>query len=286
MAEERAPAPSAYLHGTEGPERQRLTRLNALLNAACLKEIALQGGERVLDVGSGLAQLTRGLARATGPTGRVVGIERDAVQRNEALRQAREAGEEDLVELRPGEAEQLPLRTEEWGTFDVAHTRFLLEHVRDPLSVVRQMVQAVRPGGRVILEDDDHDVWRVWPEPPGFVALWRAYMESYVRLGNDPSVGRKLVELLHQAGAQPRRNHWIFFGGCSGDPNFVTLVENAIGILEGARAVMLEQRLIEERALNEALAALRAWGQRGDAALWYAMSWAEGVRPRTPGSEA
>ena len=39
--------------------------------------------------------------------------------------------------------------------------------MRDPLAVVRQMVRAVKPGGRVVLADDDHDLLRLWPEPPG-----------------------------------------------------------------------------------------------------------------------
>ena len=37
--------------------------------------------------------------------------------------------------------------TDEWGTFDLVHARFLLEHVSDPLAVVRSMARAVRPGG-------------------------------------------------------------------------------------------------------------------------------------------
>ena len=72
------------------------------------------------------------------------------------------------MDLRSGDALALPLRTEEWGDFDVAHARFVLEHVRDPLGVVRSMVRAVKFGGRIVLEDDDHEVIRLWPEPPGF----------------------------------------------------------------------------------------------------------------------
>jgi 2-polyprenyl-3-methyl-5-hydroxy-6-metoxy-1,4-benzoquinol methylase len=47
------------------------------------------------------------------------------------------------------------------GHFDVAHARFLLEHVPDPLVIVRTMVRAVRPGGRVILADDDYEGLRL-----------------------------------------------------------------------------------------------------------------------------
>ena len=268
--------PSRYLHGTEPHEQARLSRLNELLNEASLRELALRGGERILDVGCGLGQLTRAMARAAGT--RVVGVERDPVQIAEALRQAREAGEEERIELRRGDAVRLPLADGEWGGFDVAHTRFLLEHVPDPPAVVRQMTRAVRPGGRVGLEDDAHDTMRLWPEPPGFGPLWSAYVRTYDRLGNDPLVGNRLVSLLWEAGAAPVRNTWIFFGSCAGSLDFVPYVENLAGILEGAREPIVAGGLLPEESFQSALDALHAWGGRPDAAIWFAMAWAEGRR--------
>jgi ubiquinone/menaquinone biosynthesis C-methylase UbiE len=260
-------------------EQQRLSLLNDLMNGAALRELGLQGGERVLDVGSGLAQLARAFGRAVGSRGRVLGIERDPQQLAEAFRQAQQAGEENLIELRAGDALALPLYASEWGTFDVAHTRFVLEHVRDPLQVVRQMARAVRPGGRIVLQDDDHDVIRLWPEPPGFGSVWQAYLRTYDRLGNDPYIGRRLVTLLHQAGAAPTRNTWIFFGSCAGNPTFELLVNNMLGILEGARATILAQALLDGETFDAGLAGLAAWKRRPDAAFWYAICWAEGIRP-------
>jgi SAM-dependent methyltransferase len=269
-------AGSHYIHGTEPQEQHRLSRLNDLLNAASLRELGLSGGERVLDVGCGLAQLTRAMARSSGV--RVLGIDRDPIQIAEALRQASEASEEGLIELRQGDALRLPLAEAEWGRFDVAHTRFLLEHVPDPAAVVRQMTQAVRPGGRVVLEDDAHDTMRLWPEPPGFGPLWNAYLRTYDRLGNDPLVGNRLVSLLWEAGAAPVRNTWIFFGSCASSPDFTAYLENLAAILEGAREPVVAGGLLMAESFEGALAALRAWGGRPDAAIWFAMAWAEGRR--------
>jgi ubiquinone/menaquinone biosynthesis C-methylase UbiE len=283
MATSKIDGPSSYIHGTEPAEQRRLSRLNDLLNQASLRELNLHGGEKILDVGSGLAQLTRAMARAVGREARVLGIERDADQLAEARRQAYDDGELDIVEFREGDALTLPLRDEEWNTFDIAHTRFLLEHVSDPLSVVRGMVRAVRPGGRIVLSDDDHDVLRLWPEPPGFTPLWHAYIRTYDRLGNDPFVGRRLVGLLHEAGAAPIRNTWIFFGSCSGSPDFPDVVENLEKILLGARTLILSTAHIEEESFDDGIAALKTWSRRPDAAFWFAMSWAEGRRPAVGG---
>jgi len=239
----------------------------------------LRGGEKVLDVGCGLAQLTRAMARAVGKTGRVVGVERDRAQLAEANRQASEKGEEHLVELREGDAYALPLSEDEWGVFDLVHTRFVLEHVGDPLKVVKGMVRAARPGGRIILEDDDHDVLRLHPEPPGFRALWEAYMRTYEKLGNDPYVGRRLVSLLHEAGARPVRNTWIFFGSCAGQPNFDAVVNNVLGILRGARESIIRHALVDATTLDRTLTDFAAWGKLPDAALWFSICWAEGAKP-------
>jgi SAM-dependent methyltransferase len=268
---------SQYLHGTQPDEQRRLSLLNDLLNAGSLREMRLQGAERVLDVGSGLGQLSRAMARTAGA--RVIGVERSAEQIAEAERQAAQAGEAGLVEFRRGDALRLPLRDEEWGTFDLAHTRFLLEHLREPLPVVQAMSRAVRPGGRIILEDDDHDLMRLWPEPPGFTALWQAYQRSYERLGNDPVVGRRLVSLLVDAGAEPSRNAFVFFGSCAGEAHFPHYVENLIGVINGARATVVDAGLLDAASFDAAIAALREWSRGAAATIWYAVAWAEGRRP-------
>jgi ubiquinone/menaquinone biosynthesis C-methylase UbiE len=273
------PPEATYIHGTSPEEQRRLSVLNGFINDGSLRELGLRGGESVLDVGCGLAQLTRAMARAVGATGRVVGVEKDPAQLAEAKRQAAEVNEEQLLDLREGDAYTLPLFENEWGAFDIAHARFVLEHVGDPLRVVRGMVQAVRPGGRIVLEDDDHEVLRLHPEPPGFRSLWEAYMRTYDRLGNDPYVGRRLVSLLHQAGARPVRNTWIFFGSCASQPTFDAVVNNALSILRGARETILRQSLLDPAVFDETLTHFAAWGKRPDAAFWFSICWAEGVRP-------
>jgi len=269
--------PSQYVHGTDPVEQRRLSALNRLLNETSLSHMAPRAGERVLDLGSGLGQLTRGMARATGV--RVLGIERSAEQIAEALRLASEAGEDALVEFRPGDALDPPLSPAEWGTFDVAHARFVLEHVPEPLGVVRQMVRALKPGGRLVLEDDDHEVLRLFPEPAGFSAMWTSYMRTYDLAGNDPLVGRRLVSLIHQAGAVPRRNDLLSFGGSVGEERFAPLVENIVRILEGAREAMAKAGPPVGEAFDQALRELETWGKRPDAAIWFGRCWAEGVKP-------
>lgn len=270
---------SHYVHGSDDLEQRRLTTLNAFINQRMLPEIRVRKGERIIDFGAGLGQFTRLLAASAGAARPAVAIERDPRQIAEARRQAREAGEDHLVEFRHGDVLDPPLQENEWGTFDVAHARFILEHVPDALGVVKNMLRSMRSGGRIILADDDHDVIRLWPEPPGFDAVWRAYMQTYSSAGNDPIIGRRLVELLHAAGAKPIRNSWVFFGACAGEAVWPLIVENCASILEGAREAILRQPGMSEGLMNEAASALRQWKQRPDSAFWYAIAYAEGAKP-------
>jgi SAM-dependent methyltransferase len=244
---------SHYLHGPAPQEQDRLARLNDLLNDLSLREMALIKGEKVIDIGCGLGQLSRAIGRQVGLAGTVIGIERSAEQLAEARRLAAQDAEESLVEFWQGEAVRLPLGVDEWYTFDVARTRYLLEHVPDPVAVVCEIVRCVRPGGRIILEDDAHDTHRLWPEPPGFSRLWAAYLRTYDRVGNDPFIGHRLVSLLVQAGALPRRNTWLFFGACAGQPELLTAyVDNLARVIDGVLEPILSLGEIEPLAFDSA----------------------------------
>lgn len=268
------PTTPGYVHGTHAQEQQRLATLNALVNRASLAAARPAAGERLLDMGSGLGQFARAFALEAGVP--AVGVERSHEQLDRA--RALAAGEAPLAEFRAGDAFAPPLTDAEWGAFDVVHARFLLEHVPDPQVLVAVMARAVRPGGRVIVEDDDHEALTLWPEPPHVGTAWRAYQRTYDRLGNDPIVGRRLVQLLAGAGLRPRRIESLPFGACSGQDEFVPLVENLAEILRGARVPILATGGCSPDELDAALAALEVFSRRDDAAFWYVIRWAEGVR--------
>src|SRR6267143_1586508 len=69
-----------YPLGNTDAEHERLTRQAALL-APCterfFREAGIGSGQRVLDIGSGVGDVAMLAARLVGPSGEVVGIERD-----------------------------------------------------------------------------------------------------------------------------------------------------------------------------------------------------------------
>ncbi|MEZ4898243.1 MAG: methyltransferase domain-containing protein [Saprospiraceae bacterium] len=267
-----------YIHGYTSQEQRRLAKLNELLNFRCLSLLTLVPGMRVLDVGSGLGMFSAQMADQVGPTGRVLGVEKSEAQLERAAVWLEGRPQ---LSYRQGDAYHLPFEDIGVAAFDLAHTRFLLEHVQRPARVVGQMFQAVRPGGQVVLVDDDHLRFTLYPELPAFDVIWFAYLKSYEVMGNDPYVGRKLVALLKNSGCRSIRNDFIFFGSNADQSDFADYVRNIAEIIEQARSVITEHRLLAESEFEEGLRAFQQWQHHPHATIWYQVCWAEGTKPES-----
>ena len=265
---------SHYIHGSDPVEQSRLAKLNQLINARCFSKLKLKEGVRVLDVGSGLGQLTELMSEAVGSNGFCLGIEREENQ----LVVARKNCTALNLEFRQGDAFNLPLTQEEIGCFDFAHARFLLEHLPRPAKAVEEMVQALKPGGRIFLADDDHQTLVLFPEPAGFQTLWAAYMDSYLEVGNDPFIGRKLTKLLVDQGVKSISNDVVFFWDCAGTETFGAYANNLIGILATSYPVMIKANLISDQDYQSAIQNIRTWATGSHASIWYTIYVAEGVK--------
>jgi arsenite methyltransferase len=107
-------------------------------------------GELVVDVGSGAGTDLLLAARRTGPQGKVIGVDPTPAMRERALRSAAEAGLGDVVELREGDSESLPL---EPASADVLISNGVLNLAPDKGRAFREIVRVLRPGGRLYLAD-------------------------------------------------------------------------------------------------------------------------------------
>lgn len=267
-----------YIHGSSDDEQRRLALMNQLINRACLAELRLADERAVLDVGCGTGQFTRLIARSLPPGARVIGVEKDPRQLHAARALAAARGETGRVSFEFGEAGDLATAPVRQDCFDLVHCRFLLEHLQEPQAAVNDMVRTLKIGGRIVLADDDHATLRFWPEPEGLAAAWRAYYERYTDHGNDPFVGRRLVELLHAGGASPLRNATVFYGACAGQKHFEAVVANLLEVLRGARDDVVASGRMSANDYDAAIRSGCAFSARPDAAIWYGICLAEGQR--------
>jgi hypothetical protein len=70
----------------------------------------------------------------------------------------------------------------------------------------------------------------------------------------------------------------VFFGACAGDPDFGSFALNiATEILESIEDIV--EIGVAKSMVERLLAELAVWRETPDAAIWYGMFWAEGIRP-------
>jgi ubiquinone/menaquinone biosynthesis C-methylase UbiE len=180
--------------------RYRLMAQFALAGEA--RQLGLAGitaGAVVADVGCGPAAMSVEIAAIVGPSGRVIGVERE----DEALAAARQVVAESgvgNVELRQGAATATGIDP---GSVDVVMMRHVLAHNGgDEQAIVDHLATLVRTGGTVYLVDVDLTGMRILDSDPALDGLVDRYAEFHAARGNDPLVGLRLAQLLAEAGLE------------------------------------------------------------------------------------
>jgi SAM-dependent methyltransferase len=139
----------AFWNEQAGPlwvaHQERLDRQIGPHGEAALAKLAAQPGERVLDLGCGCGDSSLALARAVGPTGRVLGVDLSEPMLARARERAAAAGLAHAA-FRAADLQTAPL---EPGAFDAAFSRFGVMFFADPGLAFANVRRALRPGGRL-----------------------------------------------------------------------------------------------------------------------------------------
>src|SRR3954471_12028862 len=180
--------------------RYRMMASSALrLEAAQLRAAGVVPGAVVADVGCGPAAMSVEMAAEVGPTGRIIGIERDEQALATARSLVKRRGVTN-VEVRAGNAANTGI---EPGSVDVAMMRHVLAHNGGhEQSIVDHLATLPRTGGTVYLVDVDLTAFRMIDADPDLDDLSEKYVRFHVMRGNDPRIGLRLRHLLVAAGLE------------------------------------------------------------------------------------
>jgi SAM-dependent methyltransferase len=248
-------------------QRARLKAAEDLLDDGTMRILERGGaaaGRRCLEVGAGGGSIARWLAERVGPNGVVVATDintRDL-----------DSGQHANLEVRQHDITRDEL---EQSSFDLVHARLVLEHLPQRELVLQKLVQALRPGGWLVVEDVDY-VSAVPISEHG--AREHAHSQS-VRLqafsaaGVDHTLGRQLPARLRALGLVNVGNEgrvWVMEGGSAGARWFRLSLAHLRPRLVGAGMLTDEEveRMLELfddpnwSAFSPII--LAAWGRRSD----------------------
>ncbi|GAB1335025.1 methyltransferase domain-containing protein [Streptomyces sp. E-15] len=165
-----------------------------------LEELGVAPGWRCWEAGAGGTSVVSWLAGKVGPTGQVVATDIDTSRLTPAARPPVRVRVHDVsAEEPPGEG------------FDLVHARLVLVHVPDRERALRSMIESLRPGGRLLIEDADPALQPLTspdeygPEQRLANRLRQGFRRLLADRGADLSYGRKLPRLLREAGLRDVR---------------------------------------------------------------------------------
>lgn len=189
--------PETELGGFER-EVERLDHQAALTWAhewRILRPLAPSGAGAVLDAGCGNGAVTAELSAAL-PGTRVVGLDAHPG----LLERARtRGGAGPAPELFLGDIGGTPFAD---GTFDLVLSRYVFQHLREPVAAARELRRILRPGGHLAVIDVDAGLWgAAEPDMSSFSQeAFRALGAAQSAHGGDRLIARRLPRVLRDAG--------------------------------------------------------------------------------------
>jgi len=188
-----------YPLGSSDAEHERLIRQAARI-APCtdrfLREAGIGPGQRVLDLGSGVGDVAMLAARLVGPSGEVVGVERDTRSIARATARVAEAGLHSVSFIQ-SDVGQVPSNK----PFDAIVGRFILMFLPHPVAALRSLSQLVRPGGVLAFQETS---WAPFLLLTAHLPLWSAgaslIHETLQRSGANTEMGLALYKVFREAG--------------------------------------------------------------------------------------
>jgi SAM-dependent methyltransferase len=197
---------SEYALGSADAEHERLIRQAKWLAAhteRLFREAGIGPGQSVLDLGSGVGDVALIAARLVGPSGEVVGIERDP---RSIARAAARVAEASLgnVSFTKSDATQIPSD----NPFDAAVGRYILMFLPDPVSVLLSLSRLVRPGGILAFQEP---CWKTFLQQSARLPLWSSaaslLVETFHRSGTNTEMGPALSRTFQEAGLPAPSTH-------------------------------------------------------------------------------
>jgi SAM-dependent methyltransferase len=213
----------------------------------------LRPGMSVLDVGCGTGSITADIARAVGPHGRVLGLDRDdsllAIARQEHAA---------IPNLRFVTSDILTFTADD--RFDIVTAARALQWVSSPDAAIGRMCDAATPGGRIVVLDYNHEDNSWDPEPPiEFRRFYDAFLQWRHANGWDNRMADNLPALFRSQRIEDIVVHVDDEIARRGDPQFDTAGALWTHVVETLGPSLVAAGVLSEEARFTAELVYRDW---------------------------
>lgn len=198
MSELKTGPAAGYLHGYSPEEQDRLYRQARFLEKSVYSSIDFSKQHKILEVGCGVGAQTEILLERF-PHLSISAIDRADVQIQVARKRLASAIAEGRVKIEVADALHLPFSN---NAFDGAFLCWFLEHVENPIAILKEVRRVLKPGGIIYCSEVLNSSFFVHPYSPATLQYWFAFNDHQWTLKGDPFVGAKLANYLLAAGYQ------------------------------------------------------------------------------------
>lgn len=185
-----------YLHGFNKKEQNRLLHQAEFLEPYVYAGVDLEFSERLLEVGCGVGAQTRILRRRF-PKLKIDGVDFSEDQLKTAKQVLSKEIQQKSVQLFQQDAQKLKMP---YKNYDAAFLCWFLEHVPNPLQVLKRTLQHLKPGGKIYCSEVFNQTLFVEPYSPAYMKYWFEFNDYQWSIKGHPFIGASLGHLLKEAG--------------------------------------------------------------------------------------
>ncbi|MEM8966598.1 MAG: methyltransferase domain-containing protein [Bacteroidota bacterium] len=243
-----------YVHGYSQQEAQRLANQASTVAEYLHYDSIWEDGSRILEVGCGVGAQTEIIAQAN-PKSKFVSI--DISANSLEIAQAKiEEQQIKNVEFRLQDARKM--RKEKDGLFDHVFVCFLLEHLSNPVELLKALKHLIKPQGTITVIEGDHGSTFFHPNNVFAQKAVDAQVALQRKRGGNANIGRQLYPLLSEAGykniaVSPRQ---IYVDGSK--PKLVEgFIKNTFtAMIQGMSEDILSEEVLTKSDLQEGIRGL------------------------------
>lgn len=234
-----------------GRKRQLiLSNLLTLSTKAFFQKIAFKENMNGLDLGCGTGRTTLLLKALMGKSGKMTGIDMDAVNINLA---------KEIAGQHP-KLSDVAFRREnilEWNdnqSYDFIYSRMFLNQLNDPRAILRRMYKKVIPGGFVMVEELDFSNYQCFPNSYAFDRFVELHALAKKQQNAGSNIGKNLKDWFQKAGFKNIEVQIVPPSFINGESKHIPSLT-----LESIATALLQENLTTPTELHALLSELRGF---------------------------